>query len=124
MKPFNLEEAKVGKPVVTGCNKPVRFLCFDRKHDKFPIVALVDMFNCGIEHVSFYTEEGRLDNENSYQRNAQTLYMKTEKKTGWVLIRKNTREVRCAGIIFHDICDAERLGDPATEVVVKIEWEE
>lgn len=41
MKPFNLEEAKAGKPVCTRDGKPVRIICWDAKGDN-PIVALME----------------------------------------------------------------------------------
>jgi len=40
MKPFNLEEAKAGKPVGTIGGSSVTFLSFDMKNPK-PIVALI-----------------------------------------------------------------------------------
>lgn len=39
MKPFNLEEAKAGKPVCLRSGKPARVICFDRD-DEYPIVSL------------------------------------------------------------------------------------
>lgn len=41
MKPFNLEEAKAGKPVCNRMREDVRIICFDRKSDfNYSIVAL------------------------------------------------------------------------------------
>lgn len=40
MKPFNLEQAKQGKPVVTRDGRPVRILAFDRK-GCYPIIGLI-----------------------------------------------------------------------------------
>ena len=41
MKKFNLEAAKLGKPVCTKDGKKARIICFDKKGD-YPIVALVE----------------------------------------------------------------------------------
>lgn len=41
MKPFNLELAKQGHPVITRKGKKARIICFDRNGDA-PIVALVE----------------------------------------------------------------------------------
>lgn len=41
MSPFNLEEAKAGKPVCTRNGKPVRIIEFNMKDEKFPIVAII-----------------------------------------------------------------------------------
>lgn len=36
MKPFNLEEAKAGKQVVTKSGRPVRIICWDVKDRMYP----------------------------------------------------------------------------------------
>lgn len=60
MKPFNLEKAKAGKPVVDFYGDPVRILCFDLKNDETPIVAIrINMF--GEEEVRLYSNEGLID---------------------------------------------------------------
>lgn len=41
MKPFNLELAKQGHPVITRNGKKARIICFDRKGE--PIVALIEV---------------------------------------------------------------------------------
>lgn len=63
MKKFNLEEAKAGKPVMMKNGTPVRILCFDFKHEKYPIVCAIENENC--EALAIYTEEGRIDSSNS-----------------------------------------------------------
>jgi hypothetical protein len=40
MKPFNLDEAKAGKPVMTAEGQPIRLICFDR-NGTYPIIGLV-----------------------------------------------------------------------------------
>ena len=46
LKPFNLEEAKQGKPVCTMDGRKARIICFDRrlfyKNVSYPILALVE----------------------------------------------------------------------------------
>lgn len=42
MKPFDLERAKAGEPVVTRDGKDVRILCFDMNNNPFSIIALVN----------------------------------------------------------------------------------
>lgn len=44
MKPFNLEEAKAGKPVCTRDGYDARILCFDAKNPYYPVVALVNIY--------------------------------------------------------------------------------
>lgn len=39
LKPFNFEEAKASKPVISRDGRPTRIICWDFKED-FPIIAL------------------------------------------------------------------------------------
>ncbi len=41
MKPFNLEEAKVGKPVCTRDGKRVEIISFENPNSVYPILARV-----------------------------------------------------------------------------------
>jgi hypothetical protein len=43
-------------------------------------VALVPVSHPEMDMLSLYTIDGRYSNESSYEKNAYTLYMKTEKK--------------------------------------------
>ena len=58
MKPFDLKEAKAGKPVQTREGKSVTILSFNRKHDTHKVVALVDL-DGHTEAVIPYTEDGK-----------------------------------------------------------------
>lgn len=58
MRPFNLEEAKKGKPVVNSEGYPVKIISFDRKHLHYPIVGLVE--KNGVEHLESYTIDGKI----------------------------------------------------------------
>ena len=42
-KPFNAEAAKKGARVETRGGDPVRIICYDRKGDDCPILALSDL---------------------------------------------------------------------------------
>lgn len=68
MKPFNLEEAKAGKPVCTRDGRPVRILCFDRQTtDDESIIALLKPTDKNFEVVVQYYSTGRfiLDQESN-----------------------------------------------------------
>lgn len=63
MKPFDLEAAKRGEPVVTRDGRPVRIICFDANSDA-PIVALVQLLknvnkDNDTEYVFSYDLKGR-----------------------------------------------------------------
>ena len=97
MKPFNLEEAKAGKPVCTRDGRPVRILCFDLKNNTFPIAATIETAHS--EEVFIFTLDGKYNtNRDSYL----DLFMAVEKKTGWINIYKDKNYNRCSSIIYSD----------------------
>ena len=79
MKPFNLEEAKAGKPVCTRNGNAVKILCFDAKVMRYHIVALVA--DGQLEVAVTYSDEGQ---EAIGVKGGLDLMMKSETKTGWV----------------------------------------
>ena len=81
MRAFNLEQAKAGKPVCTRDGLDVRILCFDRVHDCAPIVALARVRDDYQELQAFLKDGRTFTNHGS-----KDLFMKAEKRTGWVNI--------------------------------------
>lgn len=55
-KPFDIEQAKSGKPVCTRGGVKVRIIAFDRDDPYFPIIALVS--ENGYERVETYKADG------------------------------------------------------------------
>ena len=81
MKPFNLEEAKAGKPVCTRDGKDVRIICWDWKNpSSISIIALVKEEKDG-ESIQKYTKDGRYYADGS-ECDAD-LFMKPQKHEGW-----------------------------------------
>ena len=78
MKPFNLKEAKSGKPVCTRGGYDVRVLCFDMK-GKYPVVGIIARDDG--EVLLTFDNCGRLDTLNTGEYD---LMMKTETKTGYI----------------------------------------
>lgn len=119
MKPFNLEEAKAGKPVCTRIGLPVRIVCFDAACGiGAPILALVKQFGMNEQPMLFHTDgKAAGDCSPTYD-----LFMKPEKQEGWINIYKG-RE--CSPIL-----DSERsargavMGNDDYITTLKIEWEE
>lgn len=63
MKPFNLEEAKAGKPVCTRDGRRVEILSFDKPNNGYPILARV--FSDNTDYNDFmFTQEGYFFNDN------------------------------------------------------------
>ena len=112
LKPFDLQQAKDGKPVCTRDGRKSRIICFDVKAKK-PIAALIT--NDDTEEVHFYYDNGRSD---QYQEYRYDLMMLPEKKEGWVNVYKER--------IYSTKEEAiEATYDGATYVdTVKIEWRE
>lgn len=124
MKPFSLKEAKAGKPVCNRAWENVRILCFDRKGEDYPIVALHDNQN-GEELICLHTSNGRdLMNTDS----ELDLFMKSEKRTGWVNVFINTCSgVECAYKIYPNKDEAMKDINTKSKYyidTVEIEWEE
>lgn len=62
MKPFNLEEAKAGKPVCTRDGRRVEILSFENPNANYPILARIFSNNTNYDEFSF-TQQGYLVNE-------------------------------------------------------------
>ena len=86
LKPFDIQKAREGKPVCTRDGRKARIICFDRRGDKFPIVALLD--GCNEEHsevAETFTNEGLYE---IGEKSSNDLMMLPEKKEGWVNVYK------------------------------------
>ena len=107
MKPFNLEKAKAGAPVV--CERhpsrnhvPARILCFDALGQN-PIVALV-------------TNEGDEETETAVRLNLSgisayhTLFMAPVKRAGWIIIETWEAKNRSDRAVFLDSTHRLKLG--------------
>ena len=118
MKPFNLEEAKAGKPVQTRDGRDVEILTFDLRGGN-SMLAIIKAENH--DYVATYAESGYYLNpmyEDKYD-----LFMKTEKKEGWVAVLKDGK---LSFNIYATKEEAESIfvKDSDFVAVAKIEWEE
>lgn len=97
LKPFDLAEAKLGKPVCTRDGRKARIICFDVKGDICPIIALVE--ENGMEVTKSYDENGRANYKNA---DNYDLMMLPEKKEGWVNLYRDeeSKRVYCGEFIF------------------------
>ena len=89
LKPFDLEAAKLGKPVCTRDGRKARIICFDRisGDDYYKIVACVTAFDEDFEEVLFYGIDGYI--VGSQNPKDEDLMMLPEKHEGWVNILCN-----------------------------------
>ena len=83
MKPFNLEEAKAGKPVQLANGTKARIICFDTKRSgDYPITTLVEVGESKYEDCRPYNNNG----EAYYKYPGSDLVMASEIKTGYINI--------------------------------------
>ena len=125
MKAFTLEEylKDPERKVVTRDGRNAHIVDTDvKKRAYFPVLALVDE---GSHEASiFYTKNGQYSfgEENSYD-----LFFASEKKEGWINIRKDTIRGYEAGIIYNNKEGAKKHCQhcrPNYIATVKVEWEE
>ena len=127
MKPFDLEEAKAGKPVCTRAGYPVRIVDFNVKDSEFPILALID--HGEVETPQTYKKNGAwdgLEQESDYD-----LFMKETEKHGWVNIIKNSSGVTsCSQNIWPTrkgaVLEATALTIAREDVIdtIRIKWKQ
>ena len=122
LKPFDLQQAKDGKPVCTRDGRKSRIICFDVKAKK-PIAALIT--NDDTEEVHFYYDNGRSD---QYQEYRYDLMMLPEKKEGWVNVMKGAADKVYVGNDIYRTEDEAKEGTSrfTSKLIasVPIEWEE
>lgn len=124
--PFDIEQAKAGKPVCTRNGCKARIICFDAIHEKYPIIALIT--EGGHETPVAYTISG------GYRTNGTSkfdLVMVPKKKKGWIGIYRSKCDDILAGTtqIYSSKEEIglliESLGHANDIIEIKeIEWED
>lgn len=117
LKPFDLEQAKAGKPVCTRDGRKARIVCFDAK-GCYPIIALTAELD-NTEDITKCTEKGI----SSYHKN-NDLMMLPGKKEGWINIYKKSNGECYFAHIYDTKALAEIGKDAGCIATVRIEWEE
>ena len=137
MRPFNLEKAADGEPVMTKSGLPARIICVDANNpwkgidEKLCVIALVE--EGGLEQTRRYNEKGEHRGiKKSCSGDAVItnypdldLVMRTEKHEGWVNVYACPDEHQ-TGVIIYQTPECARENAAAEDYVdtVKIEWEE
>ena len=116
LKPFDIQKAREGKPVCTRDGRKARIICFDKKNDYYPIIALVETE--GRECIFQYTSNGEYleGNENNSHSN---LMMLPERREGWVNVYNDAP--------IYDTKESAELGASTVKKRIgtfKISWEE
>ena len=123
MKPFSLEEylANPSRKVVTRDGRDVRIICTDRKHSRYPIVALVKSRFTENESIVYYTKEGKLYDDVLMDVD---LVFAPEKKEGWINVYEEGTNRYLDGCICSTEEEAKRIRGCGYITTIKIEWEE
>lgn len=119
MKPFNLEEAKAGKPVCTSDGKDVTIIKYDLR-GKYPLLAIIH--SPDEDGVNVCASDGRYWDD---MRCPKDLFMKSEKKTGWINIYHTNPYDLYRGIFHTKETAIKSIAiDSGYVTTIQIEWEE
>ena len=117
MKPFDLEAAKAGAPVVTRNGKKARIICFDLNNGEYVLVVAITPGN-GREEIVLMKKDGRYSI--IFDESTHDLFMAPVKKEGWLNIYPKS--------ISSDIYPTRELADLRAQqsrvACVRVEWEE
>jgi hypothetical protein len=115
MKPFNLDEALAGKPVVTRDRIKITELHhFKTFQSSYKVLAIIN----GLAH--WFNENGKLNQDHETRLD---LFMASEKKEGWINIYKYENHPSIVSF-FHEtkkLAEAACMKDRIA--CVKVEWE-
>jgi hypothetical protein len=105
MKPFNLEKALAGDPVITRDGRKVTDIHYFKAKDlDTPVIAEIDNTN-----LKFYTNDGKYYHKFYYQNNDShyDLFMAPVIKTYWVNIYKHSNGTILQSSVFNCKEDAD-----------------
>lgn len=125
MKPFNLDLAKSGVPIVTRDGRPARFVAhLPEVHAITARVIFVAQRADGLWELYDCCESGSwVKNEES----RHDLFHLSEKKSGWInLYRINSTGAYTSSTIYNSKEGAEAQGKPGNSYIttIQINWEE
>lgn len=126
MKQFDLQEylKNPTRPIVTRDGRAARVICTDRKDERYPIMALIEIRGGLKEFGYFYTANGVFLEGTEHARD---LFFAPEKKIGWINLYKDKDDVVTDKFIIHSKEDARIQRDIHEDsyiATIKIEWEE
>ena len=122
MKPFDLEKAKAGAPVVQRCGRHARIVDFALKNEAYPL-AVIYTDDMGREHLTEFSIEGKYygDQSDTYR----DLMMAPVKREGWVNLYPPTMSngvLARATSVYATKGQAEVNASPTRITCVRIEW--
>lgn len=127
MKPFNLEEAKAGKPVVTRDGHKAEIIKWDfNSPSGYSLIVVVTKEDGKSQSVQTCTQDGRYFATNASFSNSD-LFMASEKKQGWVNLYKTQKYPAMLSEVVYASLEEAKKGKSWPELYIttaKIEWEE
>lgn len=124
MKPFNLEEAKAGKPVCDRMGYDVRIICDNKKDPYGYFIVALHLTDKDNELMISHKRDGKMTDSGT---SPYDLFMKSEKKEGWVNVYKDSNKTYKNSILIHSSKEdaiKERYLIDDYIATVKIKWEE
>lgn len=121
MKPFNLEHAKAGRPVVTRDGREAKIIYTNAMGD-YPIVALVEYPHPSPHEESCqFREDGRYIDKDS--PSDLDLFMTPVKREGWINVYPE-EAVSSKRVVHPSEESAARHAAKSLIKTVRVEWEE
>ena len=115
MREFNLEEALAGKPVVTRNGHKVDQL------KKYDVESRFNLYGVLLEEIIAFSESGKYSKPPNVSLESEyDLFMKSEKKEGWINIYAGGR----SGCTFTNKEGALKQASGRVLDTIKIQWEE
>ena len=123
LKPFDLEAAKAGTPVMTRDGCPARILAFDVENAGYPVVAAIKTSTGECERIELFTEQGQFDEDT--KEDNRDLFMASIKHRAWANVHKNNGYYTLTGCSDTEE-SARRCRHLCSGYIatVPIEWEE
>lgn len=122
MKPFNLEEAKAGKPVCDRIGNDVRIICDNKKDPYGYLIVALHLNDKDNELMISHKRDGKMTDSGT---SPYDLFMKSQKREGWINIYKGAcNEHLCCNHIYSTKEEAIEKAANSCIANAKIEWEE
>ena len=116
MKPFDLDRVKAGDKVIRRDGLPVRVICTNIRHDRYPIIIAVTQAD-GKEYILISTNDGKAYFEATTDSDGD-LFMAPTIKSGWVNVYSGEVGQLQTGIITY-----ETEEDAIRNKIVCEEWD-
>ena len=123
MKPFDLEAAKAGAPVIQRCGRPARIVDFNLKNGEYPLaVVYTDGYND--EHVTEFSTRGEYYRGTT--EDERDLMMAPVKKTGWLNVYPaiDGRNVYPTSSLYETQAEADLAAGAHRLRCLPVEWED